>query len=43
MTSDLKYLNVSVQNLVMMQYKKTQANIKRKMNYVNVKEYTYYK
>jgi len=41
MTSDLKYLNVSVQNLEMMQYKKTRANIKRKMNYV--KECTYYK
>jgi len=34
MTCELKYLGVSVQNLEVMKYRKTQAHNKRKINYV---------
>jgi len=34
MTAELKYLAVNVQNLEVMQYKKTQANIKQKINFI---------
>jgi len=34
MTSELKYLGVSVQNLDVMKYKKTQAHNKRKINFM---------